>query len=212
MRQGNCNHAVGNGWMEHMAWDTEGTKQRLLDAAVHEFAERGPDGARVAAIAARACVNKERIYQYFGDKQGLFEAVLTDQLAQLAASSPLDPEKAGDLAEYAGRVFDYHRTHPQFLRLLHWEGLQTTGGELPAESARASHYADKVAALAEAQRAGRLTADVAPGYLMYAVAALAAWWFAVPQVVRMLLVEDIDNPDAMRAGLIGLVRRLEIRE
>ncbi|MRH93137.1 TetR family transcriptional regulator [Nocardia sp. SYP-A9097] len=194
-----------------MAWDTEGTKQRLLDAAVHEFAERGPDGARVAAIAARACVNKERIYQYFGDKQGLFEAVLTDQLAQLAAASPLAADKAGELAEYAGHVFDYHRTHPQFLRLLHWEGLQPQGGELSAESARASHYADKVAALAAAQRAGKLTDAVAPGYLMYAVAALAAWWFAVPQVVRMVLTDDAEDPEAMRAGLINLVRRLEIR-
>ncbi|MFF2549651.1 TetR family transcriptional regulator [Nocardia sp. NPDC058058] len=194
-----------------MAWDTEGTKRRLLEAAVYEFAERGPDGARVAAIAARACINKERIYQYFGDKQGLFEAVLTDQLAQLAAASPLAADKAGDLAEYAGHVFDYHRTHPQFLRLLHWEGLQTKGGELPAESARASHYAEKVASVAAAQRAGKLTDDVAAGYLMYAVAALAAWWFAVPQVVRMVLGSDAEDPDALRAGLVNLVRRLEIR-
>ncbi|MFJ4657235.1 TetR family transcriptional regulator [Nocardia sp. NPDC088792] len=194
-----------------MAWDTEGTKSKLLEAAVHEFAERGPDGARVAAIAARAGVNKERIYQYFGDKNGLFEAVLTDQLEQLAAASPLSAEKAGDLAEYAGHVYDYHRTHPQFLRLLHWEGLQPPGGELPAESARASHYADKVAALAAAQRAGTLPDDVAAGYLLYAVAALAAWWFSVPQVVRMVIGGDAADPEALREGLITLVRRLELR-
>ncbi|MCU1639928.1 MAG: TetR/AcrR family transcriptional regulator [Nocardia sp.] len=195
-----------------MAWDTEGTKRRLLEAAVQEFAERGPDGARVAAIAARAGINKERIYQYFGDKQGLFEAVLTDQLAQLAAASPLSADKAGDLAEYAGHVFDYHRTHPQFLRLLHWEGLQAQGGELPAESARASHYAEKVASLAAAQRAGALPDDVPAGYLLYAVAALAAWWFSVPQVVRMLLGADAEDPAAMRSGLVTMVRRLELRD
>ncbi|WP_405136825.1 TetR family transcriptional regulator [Nocardia sp. NBC_01388] len=198
--------------MDPMAWDTEGTKRRLLEAAVQEFAERGPDGARVAAIAARAGINKERIYQYFGDKQGLFEAVLTDQLEQLAAASPLSADKAGDLAEYAGHVFDYHRTHPQFLRLLHWEGLQTQGGELPAASARASHYAEKVASLAAAQRAGALPDDVPAGYLLYAVAALAAWWFSVPQVVRMLLGAEADNPDAMRTGLVTMVRRLELRD
>ncbi|MBL1074184.1 TetR family transcriptional regulator [Nocardia sp. 2] len=194
-----------------MAWDTEGTKRRLLEAAVHEFAERGPDGARVAAIATRAGINKERIYQYFGDKRGLFEAVLTDQLEQLAAASPLSADHAGDLAEYAGHVFDYHRTHPQFLRLLHWEGLQQQDGELPAASARASHYAEKVASLAAAQRAGALPDEVAPGYLLYAVAALAAWFFAVPQVVRMILGADTDDPDALRAALVALVRRLEIR-
>ncbi|MFI7424948.1 hypothetical protein [Nonomuraea sp. NPDC049684] len=35
---------------------------------------------------------------------------------------PLDEALAGDLPEYAGRVYDYHREHPQFIRLLHWEG------------------------------------------------------------------------------------------
>ncbi|MFE6861418.1 TetR/AcrR family transcriptional regulator [Nocardia sp. NPDC057668] len=194
-----------------MAWDTDRTKRLLLEAAVHEFAERGPDGARVAAIATRAGVNKERIYQYFGDKQGLFEAVLTDQLAQLAAASPLHPDAAGDLAEYAGHVFDFHHTHPQFLRLLHWEGLQSHAGALPAESARAAHYAEKVRALAAAQRAGALPDDVPAGYLLYAVAALAAWWFAAPQVVRMILGADVDRPDSQRAALVALVRRLEPR-
>lgn len=194
-----------------MAWDTDRTKRLLLEAAVHEFAERGPDGARVAAIAARAGINKERIYQYFGDKRGLFDAVLTDQLAQLAAASPLAADSAGQLAEYAGHVFDFHRTHPQFLRLLYWEGLQTQDGELPAESARASHYAEKVQALGVAQQSGQLPDDVAPGYLLYAVAALAAWWFAAPQVVRMILGADTDDPEKLRAALVALVRRLEIQ-
>ncbi|WP_067690235.1 TetR/AcrR family transcriptional regulator [Nocardia jejuensis] len=194
-----------------MAWDTEGTKRRLLEAAVHEFAERGPDAGRVAAIATRAGVNKERIYQYFGDKRGLFEAVLTDQLEQLAAASPLSPDKAGELAEYAGHVFDFHLTHPQFLRLLHWEGLQPPEHTLSAESARAAHYAEKVAALGAAQRAGALPGEVSPGYLLYAVAALAAWWFSVPQVARMVIGADSEDPQALRAGLIALVRRLESR-
>ncbi|MFE3793687.1 TetR/AcrR family transcriptional regulator [Nocardia tengchongensis] len=198
--------------MDHMAWDTERTRRLLLEAAVLEFAERGPDGARVNAIATRAGINKERIYQYFGDKRGLFEAVLTDQLEQLAAASPLTADTAGDLAEYAGHVFDFHRTHPKFLRLMYWEGLQPQEGRLPAESARASHYADKVAALAAAQQAGTLPDEVAPGYLLYAVAALAAWWFAAPQVVRMILGPDTDDPDALRAALVSLVRRLEVRD
>ncbi|MFD7844386.1 hypothetical protein ACFV4K_15785 [Nocardia sp. NPDC059764] len=110
-------------------------------------------------------------------------------------------------AEVASSAF--HHTHPQFLRLMYWEGLQPQAGELPAESARASHYADKVAALASAQRAGTLPDDVAPGYLLYAVAALAAWWFAAPQVVRMILGADTDNPETLRAAL---VRRLEVRD
>lgn len=63
-----------------MAWDTARTRQLLLDAAVEEFAEHGPEGARVARVATRAGVNKERIYQYFGNKQKLFVAVLESEL------------------------------------------------------------------------------------------------------------------------------------
>ncbi|NJP82382.1 helix-turn-helix transcriptional regulator, partial [Streptomyces sp. AA8] len=55
-----------------MAWDTARTRQALLDAAVDEFAEHGFDGARIERIGTRAGVNKERIYQYFGNKQRLF--------------------------------------------------------------------------------------------------------------------------------------------
>ena len=60
-----------------MAWDTEGTRRRLKEAAAAEFAEHGPDGTTMARIAGRAGINKERLYKYFGDKQALFETVLT---------------------------------------------------------------------------------------------------------------------------------------
>ena len=63
-----------------MAWDTEGTKRRILEAAVDEFARLGPDGATIDRIARTAGVNKERVYNYFGDKRGLFAAVLRSEL------------------------------------------------------------------------------------------------------------------------------------
>lgn len=104
-----------------MAWDTARTKQKLLDAAVHEFSEHGPLGARVDRVASRAGVNKERIYQYFGSKQNLFSAVLEQEMIKLAAAVPLTPELAHDLGEFSGRIYDYHREYPHYLRLLLWE-------------------------------------------------------------------------------------------
>ncbi|WP_214410045.1 TetR family transcriptional regulator [Sphaerisporangium fuscum] len=193
-----------------MAWDTARTKQLLLDAAVDEFAEHGLQGARVDRVAAKAGVNKERIYQYFGNKQQLFGAVLHQELERLAAAVPLDAGQAADLGEYAGRVFDYHRTHPQLVRLLHWEGLQSReDDEVPAEAARSAHYAEKVAALAAAQQAGTLTGAIPPADLVYAVIALAGWWFSTPQLARMIR-RDVpgDGPAARREALVRLVRAL----
>ncbi|MFC9330727.1 TetR family transcriptional regulator [Kitasatospora sp. NPDC057015] len=193
-----------------MAWDTAKTKQLLLDAAVEEFAEHGPQGARVDRVAKRAGVNKERIYQYFGNKDQLFTAVLEAELAKVAAANPLTPEQAADLGEYAGRMFDYHSTHPHFLRLLRWEGLAGDESAVAAGGERAAHYADKVAAVAGAQRAGELSADVDPAHLLYSVLALAGWWFTTPQVVRMVLAAGPadDSPEARREALVRLVRRL----
>ncbi|MER7548006.1 TetR family transcriptional regulator [Actinomadura sp.] len=192
-----------------MAWDTQRTRRLILDAAVAEFAAQGPEAARMDRIAAEAGVNKERIYSYFGNKRQLFAIVLTKELERLAEAVPLDEETASDLGEYAGRVFDYHRAHPHFIRLLHWEGLHTPAGEpVAAQAERTAHYADKIAALAAAQRSRRLNPGIPPQDLLYAVIALAGWWFATPQMQRMLMPGLNDDPDGRRAALVRLVRIL----
>jgi AcrR family transcriptional regulator len=192
-----------------MAWDTDKTKQLLLDAAVQEFADHGFQGARVDRIAKTACVNKERIYQYFGNKQQLFTTVLNTELGKLAAAVPLTPEVAADLPEHVGRVYDYHQAHPHFVRLLHWEALECGDETVPAESERTEHYIQKIASIAEAQRRGAVGEDVRPEVLMSAVIALAGFWTALPQIVRMLMtgVAD-DTPESRREALVGLVRKI----
>ena len=44
-----------------LAWDTEGTKRKIKEAATAEFAQYGPDGTTVEHIAKKAGVNKERV-------------------------------------------------------------------------------------------------------------------------------------------------------
>jgi AcrR family transcriptional regulator len=194
-----------------VAWNTAKTKQSLLDAAVEEFSEYGPHASRVDRLASRAGVNKERIYQYFGSKQKLFSAVLEQEMIKLAAAVPLTAEQAADLGEFAGQVFDYHRTYPHYLRLLLWEGLdpdplQTDGASIAAAEERAEHYADNVHAIAQAQADGALRSDFAPAHLLYAARALAAWWLAVPSAMTLML-GDVANesPADRRRVLVDLV-------
>lgn len=192
-----------------MAWDTARTKQLLLDAAVGEFAEYGPEGARVDRIARSAGVNKERIYQYFGNKQQLFGHVVEQELARVMAVASPDPLDCPDLGEYAGRLFDAHRANPTFLRLLRWEGLLTGDGPVASESERRTHYAEKVAAVSRAQLAGTVTGELAPQHLLYAAFAMAAWWFTAPGVVAMVMADlPDDSPAGRRAALVQLVNRL----
>lgn len=51
-------------------------RRRILDAASHEFAERGYDGATTRAIAARAGVDAAAIHHHFGTKADLFAEVV----------------------------------------------------------------------------------------------------------------------------------------
>lgn len=125
-----------------MAWDTERTKRLLLDAGVAEFSAHGLAGARVDRIAAAAGVNKERIYQYFGNKEQFFGEVLTRELGIAIDAVPIFGAGIDAIADYAGRVFDYQCAHPELARLTLWEGLEL--GEPVAREHRRARSVAKV--------------------------------------------------------------------
>lgn len=191
-----------------MAWDTERTRRLLKEAATAEFAERGQDGTTMARIAARAGINKERLYKYFGDKRALFDTVLADELDKLAGAVPPPAAGIADIGEYAGRMLDYHVAHPELARLLQWEGLSGTVADEPG---RMAHYRRKVAAFEDAQRSGVFDAAAEPDHLVFLLLGLAAWWLSVPQLARMLTGADADDPAEYarrRASVIRAARRL----
>lgn len=192
-----------------MAWDTEGTRQRLSDAALVEFAARGFDGTTVGAIAARAGVNKERLYAYFGDKKALWDLVLSTELQRLASAVALAGVELDDIGEFAGATFDYHAAHPELGRLLQWEGLQDAQ---PADAVgRTAHYRDKVDRFAAAQQQGLLDGGLDPAHLTFALIALAAWWQTVPQLAEMITgsgPHDQQETARRRRFVVEAARRL----
>jgi AcrR family transcriptional regulator len=135
-----------SGWFStlgRVVHDSQATKRRLLDAAFDEFVAVGLAGARVDRIAHAAAANKQAIYAYFGSKELLFDAVLSERLQVFADQVPLTPD---DLPGYAGALFDVVSAHPDHLRLRAWKQLERP--ELSAEETAA--MAAKIAALEEA--------------------------------------------------------------
>jgi len=194
-----------------VAWNTEETRRRLKEAATDEFAAHGLHGTTMDRIAARAGINKERLYNYFGGKQQLFAIVLSDELAKAAAAVPITSLREEDIGEYAGRVFDYHAAHPQLLRLLHWEALTYGHQEIPDEQSRTAYYRAKVEAVASAQRDGLVAGQPDAAHLLFLVLSMSLWWFAVPQVASMVTGSDPDNPAERarrRAATVTAARRL----
>src|SRR5438105_12754633 len=56
--------------------DSDGTREKLLQAAAEVFAETGYYGATVRQICARAGTNIALVNYHFGDKMGLYTEVL----------------------------------------------------------------------------------------------------------------------------------------
>ena len=51
------------------------TEERIFEAALHVFARKGKDGARMQEIADAAGINKAMLHYYFRSKDKLYEAV-----------------------------------------------------------------------------------------------------------------------------------------
>ena len=173
-----------------MAQDPEGTRQRIFEAAIEEFAAHGNAGARVDRIAEKARANKESIYRYFGTKDELLRRVLDrfldDRGEQLLPQSQ-------EMDAYAAGLFRYFTAHPEFLRLSLWEGLELGAQpDQPAMEHRHQHYQEKLASIAEQQQAGSIDPELDPRHLLVVILGIANYWHVLPQLVRVIFGTEPD--------------------
>jgi AcrR family transcriptional regulator len=184
--------------------DAAATRRRLLRAAHEEFTARGIAGARVDRIASAANANKAQIYHYFGDKDGLFDAVLEQATEEAVGAVPIN---ADDLPGYAARLFDYHFDHPQLLRLVTWARLE--GRTTPTTQAhRTTSYKHRAAAIKQAQREGRITNALTASQILDMTESLAVGWTTT---ARGLLADTRQlnrERRAYRDGIAEAVQRI----
>ncbi|OBH64930.1 AcrR family transcriptional regulator [Mycobacterium colombiense] len=62
--------------------DKDGKQRALIEAANEVFAEQGFEAAATKEIARRAGCSESMLFHYFGDKQGIFEQVVSRQIAE----------------------------------------------------------------------------------------------------------------------------------
>jgi TetR/AcrR family transcriptional regulator len=100
---------------------------RILQAALREFAQKGIDGARVDEIARLSGANKNMIYHHFKSKENLFKAVLESVYENVRARQQdlslrdLDPTAA--MRRLVEHTADIWIEVPEFNRLLASENL-----------------------------------------------------------------------------------------
>ncbi len=114
-----------------MAKQIEGVSERILACAKAEFLDKGYTDASLRTIAAAAETSTNSIYVRFGDKEGLFSAIVEPALSQMterflkiqeAFCQMNSDEQTAHMAEYAdggtAELVDYMYDHLDEFRLL----------------------------------------------------------------------------------------------
>jgi TetR/AcrR family transcriptional regulator len=186
--------------------DPVATRRKLLVAARREFAQSGLAGARVDEIAARAGVNKQLVYHYFGDKDALYLAVLEWVYEEIRAQERklnlegLPPDQA--IKKLIESSFDHLATHPDFIVLLNDEnrgGARHVSGSSKLEAMHSPLVSMVSKILAEGVKAGLFRKGVNPVHLYISIAGLSYFFFSNTPTLSAIFGKDFSSAAAKRA-------------
>src|SRR2546425_5553186 len=187
------------------ARDAQRAREVILDAAEAVFAQHGFDGARIDAIAKASGYNISLLFQYFGDKLGLYAAVLqrahretTELQAQVLGPGLADETITSHaqglrafLETAVQATFEYLVEHPRLLRILTWEmaeGWQTyaqIASQFPTEDV------DQFETLFhKARSAGLLRSGFVPVIQLSTVGQMCLTYLASLRLYQVLLPEE----------------------
>ena len=169
----------------------ERTRERILSAALQEFAANGFAGARVDAIARRAVINKRMLYHYFGNKEHLFREVLRRKIAERQASAE---GLSGDPAESLPFWFKLSCKDADWIRLLEWEALQDADNQLIDGTGRRSLAMRSLGRIRQQQASGHLSGEFEPHHLLLAMRSLTMFPLAFPQLTRLITGQPVSDP------------------
>lgn len=192
--------------------DPARNRDRILKAAVAEFARYGLGGARVDRIAVRAGANKRMLYYYFGNKDDLFLAVLEDSYARIRNAeralhlTDLDPRQAmRRLVEF---TWNYYLLHPEFLTLLNSENLHRARHIRRSRNIVAMHspfVAMIKQVLERGARAGEFRRGVDPVQLYISIAGLGYFYLSNRHTLSTIFERDLMLPRSMNERLRHMV-------
>jgi TetR/AcrR family transcriptional regulator len=176
------------------------TEERILTAALAEFAQRGLAGARVDEIARRAKINKQALYYYFGSKDKLFQAALTFGYGQSMSGLDLDdlatqPADAA-MRHVIGVIFDHFRQTPYVVEMIahenHYRGEHLTEDVLAAvrEAVAPLRTAIKLV-LRRGQKEGLFAKQTDPTQFYLTVFATCMFHFANAFTLSAILGQDL---------------------
>lgn len=179
------------------------TRERIADAAIALFAERGYDAVRVPEVAREAQVSAKTLYNYFPTKESLVfdePSADTEQIEAALRDAPAGASPVDTVLAYLQREVESIKSYPlaalDFLRVV--RALVETTPELRAYDLELREQRIQRAQAVLAERAGQAVTDPKPRVVARALSTLwDAEGFATPHIARGL------KGDALRRAILS---------
>lgn len=207
------------------ARDAEVAREAILEAAEEVFAREGFAGARIDTIGAEAGYHKSLIFHYFGDKEGLYRAIMArlkrrmmdTYLGPLTAFAQCSDEMSISrvrmfLELSIERYFAFLTQNPRNLHIMAWEGAEGWHTFLGDMKELEEHRASAICLgnfLRKAQEAGVINPKLNPRFVLVSLIHLCVMYLLNLPRYQWFLGESLtDQPESLtyaRQQIVELV-------
>lgn len=181
------------------------SKEKIIKAAIAEFASKGLDGARVDEVARRSGVNKTLLYQYIGNKDDLFTAALETAYLSIRdrqrdfLARQMDPETG--VRQLVHLLMSIWVEHQEYGKLLASENFHG-GKHVKRSKLIGEMYQQIVDTLTDLLKRGAaqgvFRANIDPVDLYISISSLSAYYVAHQHTLNAIFHIDVLQPKRLQ--------------
>ncbi|EXB96595.1 TPA: TetR/AcrR family transcriptional regulator [Acinetobacter baumannii] len=182
------------------------TRKKLIEVARRAFAEYGYADTSMDKLTAEAGLTRGALYHHFGDKRGLFAAVVDQIDSQMAEYAQKHREQPDDLWEgllLEGQTYIQNALNPEFQRIVLRDGPAVLGdpAHWPSQNRCLQSTRECVEQLLAAERI-KIVDPEAAAVLLNGAAMNAALWVASSEYPEQVLPEALNAFQIFASGFL----------
>ncbi|MCT9383455.1 TetR/AcrR family transcriptional regulator [Acinetobacter baumannii] len=182
------------------------TRKKLIEVARRAFAEYGYADTSMDKLTAEAGLTRGALYHHFGDKRGLFAAVVDQIDSQMAEYAQQHREQPDDLWEgllLEGQTYIQNALNPEFQRIVLRDGPAVLGdpAHWPSQNRCLQSTRGCVEQLLAAERI-KIVDPEAAAVLLNGAAMNAALWVASSEYPEQVLPEALNAFQIFASGFL----------
>ncbi|MBN6527332.1 TetR family transcriptional regulator [Acinetobacter pittii] len=184
------------------------TRKKLIEVARRAFAEYGYADTSMDKLTAEAGLTRGALYHHFGDKRGLFAAVVDQIDSQMAEYAQHHLEQPDDLWEgllLEGQTYIQNALNPEFQRIVLRDGPAVLGdpAHWPSQNRCLQSTRKCVEQLLTAEQI-KIVDPEAAAVLLNGAAMNAALWVASSEYPEQVLPEALNAFKIFASGFLKM--------